>query len=196
MLESFPTPIIIGNKYGHDIRVRCAPLADGRSLFDNQPTEKDLNQAMLSEIVPGMHIFNGYQYPVQVLPSTNRLFFQQVDAIGNRNMLAKIYLLGRHFENFVGERISEDESWSIVRDSYGNIVFDEYGRVKKDAETCSFISISYTPFRPGNVSAGLVKNTKENKYRFDQIKALYVRVMADPIQVERMQAIEREAGLG
>lgn len=196
MLESYPKPIVLGNKYGHDIRVSGVTLPDGRSLFDNQPTEKDLNQIMLSNIAPGVHTFNGYQYPVHVLPSTNRLFLLQVDAIGNRNMLAKIYLLGRHFENFVGERIPEDESWSIVRDSNGNTVFDEYGSVKKEAETCSFISISYTPFKPGNVYARLVKNTKENRYRFDHIKALYAEVMADPIQVERMQAIEREAALG
>ncbi|MBI5045049.1 MAG: hypothetical protein HZC02_03920 [Candidatus Levybacteria bacterium] len=181
---------VLGNKYGHDIRFFGGRLPDGSSVLDHQPTEKELLALMFGKIEPGVHDFQGYPYPVTILPSADRLFYQDVDAIGNRYLLARIYLLGEHYKNNIGERVSSETSWSVKHDENGGTIFDSQGQPIKEVETCSFVSISYSPYYPGVVRAGFVKNDKENQERYHEVKAFYERLIEDERHMQRMRMIE------
>lgn len=145
---------IIRKINGCDVRVTAPVLPDGTTIFDHQPGPEEIEEAMMTQLDPGIRQFNGYPYDVQLLNST--LISCEEDAIGNRHWIGSAYLLGDHYQNGVGNMIPKDKAWN-----------------HNENETKAYISLSTTPWEPGIVYGSLVHTGTDEWRQASSIERRY-----------------------
>jgi len=177
---------IVGRVNGRDIRATVVVNSDGTTVFDHQPPDVELHDAMYQKIEPGTHMLPGYEYPATVLPSKTGIFYISQDAVGNKQALAEVFLLGDHYQNGVGEKIPGDQAWTKRVKGYdneGNPIFEN--------ETRAFISLSSTVYKPGRVNGHLL-HRNDMKGEYQEAKKIYNRVTQDEVHMQRMKNLREQ----
>lgn len=152
---------VIGNKYGHDIRVTAPTLPDGRTIFDFQSSPESVDDMIEKQITIGHHTYEGYPYDVKVLSS--EIIEDYPDAIGTRVVVAAAHTLGYHYANNVGTRVPKEVAWNPQHQD----------------ETRSYIRVVSNPWKPDTVTARLVRTDTCDFKRYER---LYQKVQKEKEQ--------------
>jgi hypothetical protein len=168
--------LLLGNRNGHDVRI-TSPLA---SNFDKEAyrdidkvlPHDNLCESMVGRIETGIKLFDNVPYFLHVVGS-ELFYIGPSDAIGNRIWRARLYIDGIH-EGY-GER--------------------NYSGWRKE-EITSFVTVTYTPWKPGTTCAKLVDTPQEyitaraiyhNRDIKDQMQVLAYRALRVAANVRRKQ---------
>lgn len=197
--NSFSFPVLetqtVKNVHGHDIRRTAVVTSDGTTVFDHQPLEDELYSMILERIEPGEKTFEGYPYPVTILPSKIGIFYEKKDAIGNRIILAEAYLLGSHYQHGIGEKVPAEQSWSVKKNQNGDVVKDENGNPIKEEETRAFLAFSTTPYKPRVIHVRFLRTDSEHRAEFVRAKRLYEQALKNEVYLQRMKQVEQRVAL-
>lgn len=179
---------IIKKVNGRDVRVMVDVRPDGTTVFDHQPQPVELYDVMMQKIAPSndARMLPGYEYPATVLPSEVGIYHVAEDAIGNKRVLAEVYLQGDHYRNGVGERVPGEKTWTKRVKGY-----DDKGNTIYEDETRALVAFSTTPFKPGIVKGHLLRRGSMNG-EYDAANRLYKRVTQDKDHIEAMAKIRED----